>query len=166
MDRALPQGRKAGGMNPPAIEIPRDYNAAHDLIERNLRAGRSDKVAFIDDAGPTTFGELAERANRFGSGLQALGLVMEERVLLALSDTIDFPTAFLGAIKAGIIPVTVNTLLTAGDYAHMLADSRARALVVSEHLLPQFAPLVAKMPFLRQVIVSGRRAQGSTSVED
>ena len=149
-------------MNPPAIDIPRDYNAAHDLIERNLRAGRSDKVAFIDDAGPTTFGELAERVNRFGSGLQALGLGMEDRVLVALSDSIDFPTAFLGAIKAGMIPVTVNTLLTLRDYAHMLADSRARALVVSEHLLPQFAPLVGKMPFLRHVIVSGRGAQSPT----
>jgi len=153
-------------MNPPAVDIPRDYNAAHDLIERNLRAGRAGKIAFIDDSGSTTFGELAERVNRFGSSLQALGLAMEDRMLLVLTDTIDFPTAFLGAIKAGIVPISVNTLLTSDDYAHMLADSRARALVVSEHLLPQFEPLVAKMPFLRQVIVSGRRAQGRTTVED
>ena len=151
-------------MNPPAVDIPRDYNAAHDLIERNLKGGRANKVAFIDDTGRYTFGELAERVNRFGSGLQALGLGMEDRVLLALADTIDFPTAYLGAIKAGIIPVTVNTLLTPADYAHMLADSRARALVVSEHLLPHFAPLVGKMPFLRQLIVSGRSEQGYLSV--
>jgi benzoate-CoA ligase len=150
--------------SPPAVHIPRDYNAAHDLIERNLLAGRAGKVAFIDDAGRYTFGELAERVNRFGSGLQALGLAMEDRVLLVLTDTIDFPTAFLGAIKAGIVPVSVNTLLTSGDYAHMLADSRARALVVSEQLLPQLEPLVAKMPFLRQLIVSGRNAMGRTSV--
>jgi len=152
--------------SPPAVLIPRDYNAAHDLIERNLREGRAGQVAFIDDAGRYTFGELAERVNRFGSGLQALGLAMEDRVLLALTDTIDFPTAFLGAIKAGIIPVAVNTLLTSSDYAHMLADSRARALVVSEHLLPLFAPLVGTLPFLRHVIVSGGRTKGSKSVED
>jgi len=70
--------------------------------------------------------ELAERVNRFGSGLQAMGLAMEHRVLLALTDTIDFPTAFLGAIKSGIIPVAVNTLLTSRDYEYMLCDSRAR----------------------------------------
>jgi benzoate-CoA ligase len=87
-------------------------------------------------------------------------------VLLALADSIDFPTAFLGAIKAGIIPVSVNTLLTPKDYAHMLADSRARALVVSERLLPQFEPLIGQMPFLRHVIVSGRGAKRSPSVED
>jgi benzoate-CoA ligase len=152
--------------SPPAVHVPRDYNAAHDLIERNLLAGRAGKTAFIDDSGRCTYGELAERVNRFGSGLLGLGLAMEDRVLLALADTIDFPTAFLGAVKAGIIPVAVNTLLTPKDYAHMLADSRARALVVSEHLLPQFEPLLCKMPFLRHVIVSGRRARGSAAVED
>ena len=153
-------------VSPPKIHIPRDYNAAYDLIERNLRAGRAGKVAFIDDTGRYTFGELAERVNRFGSGLQAMGLAMEDRVLLALVDTIDFPTAFLGAIKAGIIPVSVNTWLTRGDYELMLADSRARALIVSEHLLPQFAALIGRMPFLRHVIVSGRRAAGLTTLED
>ena len=153
-------------VTPPKVDIPRDYNAAHDLIERNLRAGRADKVAFIDDAGQYTFGELAERVNRFGSGLRAMGLGMEDRVLLALADTIDFPTAFLGAIKAGIIPVSVNTLLTTNDYEHMLGDSRARALIVSERILPQFDPLLGRMPFLRHVIVSGRRLPGRTALED
>ena len=153
-------------VSPPKIHIPRDYNAAYDLIERNLRAGRSAKVAFIDDAGQYTFGELAERVNRFGSGLLAMGMEMEHRVLLALTDTIDFPTAFLGSIKAGIVPVAVNTLLTPKDYEYMLSDSRARALVLSEHLLPQFAPLIGKMPFLKHVIVSGRNAQSRIAFAD
>src|SRR3989442_13250726 len=91
---------------------------------------------------------------------------MEHRVLLALTDTIDFPTAFLGAIKAGIIPIAVNTLLTPKDYEYMLSDSRAKALIVSEQLLPQFAPAIGKLPFLKQVIVSGSSAQGHTALED
>jgi benzoate-CoA ligase len=153
-------------VSPPVIHVPRDYNAAYDLIERNLEAGRESKVAFVDDAGQHTFGELAERVNRFGSGLQAMGLEMEDRVLLALTDTIDFPTAFLGAIKAGIVPVAVNTLLTAKEYEYMLSDSRARALVVSEHLVPQFAPLVGRMPFLKHLIVSGTSARGCTAFKD
>ena len=153
-------------VSPPTIHVPRDYNAAHDLIERNLQAGRAGKVAFLDDTGRYTFGELAERVNRFGSGLASLGIGMEDRVLLALADTIDFPTAFLGAIKAGIIPISVNTWLKPSDYEHMLADSRARALVVSEHLVPLFATLASRMPFLRHVIVSGRRASGRTALDD
>ena len=142
-------------VSPPAVRIPRDYNAAYDLIERNLAAGRAAKLAYIDDVGQYSFGQLAERVNRFGSGLQALGLEMEHRVLLALTDTIDFPTAFLGAIKAGIVPVAANTLLTPKDYEYMLSDSRAKVLVVSEQLLPQFAPVIGKLPFLEHVIVSG-----------
>src|SRR6266850_1812369 len=152
-------------VSPPKIHVPRDYNAAYDLIERNLAAGRAGKVAFVDDAGETTFGQLAERVNRFGSGLRAMSIEMEHRVLLALTDTIDFPTAFLGAIKAGIVPVAVNTLLTPKDYEYMLADSRAKALVVSESLLPQFASVIGKLPFLKHVIVSGN-ASGHIALND
>jgi len=152
--------------SPPAVKIPRDYNAAYDLLERNLAAGREARIAYIDDGGRYTFGQLAERVNRFGSGLRALGLEMEQRVLLALTDTIDFPTAFLGAIRAGIVPIAVNTLLTPKDFEFMLSDSRAKALVVSDQLLPQFAPLLPRLPFLKHVIVSGGNAQGHTALKD
>src|SRR5438067_8114473 len=99
--------------NPPQISFPAEYNAAHDLIERNLQAGRADKIAYIDDRGAYTYGEIAERVNRFANALRGLGLRREERALLCLHDTIDFPTAFLAAIKAGIVPIAANTLLTA-----------------------------------------------------
>jgi benzoate-CoA ligase len=91
---------------------------------------------------------------------------MEQRVLLCLHDTIDFPTAFLGAIKAGIVPVAVSAMLTAVEYEHMLIDSRARVLFVSESLLPIFAPLLAKAPMLRHVVVSGSNAQGHMLFSD
>src|SRR5258708_36192828 len=86
-------------VSPPIINIPHDYNAAHDLIERNLSAGRGAKVAYHDASGSHTYGDLAERVNRCASALTDIGLEMEQRVLLCVHDTIDFPTAFLGAIK-------------------------------------------------------------------
>jgi benzoate-CoA ligase len=141
--------------SPPRLTFPADYNAAHDLIERNLVGGRASKISYVDDRGSYTFGELAERTNRFAHALVAtLGLRREERVLLCLHDTIDFPTAFLGSIKAGIVPIAVNTLLTANDYDYMLRDSRARAVIVSAPLLPTFAPLLAKNDGVAHVIVS------------
>ena len=85
------------------------------------------------------------RVNRFASVLRRLGVRPEERVLIAMRDTIDWPVAFLGAIKAGVIPVAANTLLTTSDYAYMLEDCRARALFVSPELLPQFAPLLSRI---------------------
>jgi len=143
------------GASPPRVEIPRDYNAAHDLVERNLAAGRAGKIAYIDDAGTYTYSDLAERVNRCAGAFTALGLRPEERVLLCHLDTIDFPAAFLGAIKAGIVPIAANTLLTTHDYDYMLRDSRARALVVSVQLYPAFAPILGKHPHLQHVIVSG-----------
>jgi len=153
-------------VSPPRVEIAREYNAAEDLIERNLGAGRGGKVAYVDDAGQATYAELAEHVNRFGSGLGALGLRMEDRVAIAMLDTIDWPVAFLGAIKAGIVPIALNTLLTTKDYEFMLSDSRAQALLVSEALLPAFAPLIGKLPFLKHVIVSGADARGHVAFRD
>ncbi len=138
-----------------SITLPRDYNAAVDLIERNLSAGRGDKIAVIDDAGSYSYRELAARVDRAANALRKLGLEPEQRILLCLLDTIDFPTVFLGAIKAGIVPIPVNTLLTTADYDFMLRDSRARALIVSDALLSRFTPILSSQPALRHVIVSG-----------
>jgi benzoate-CoA ligase len=143
------------GLRPPPLEIPREYNAAHDLIERNLAAGRAGKTAYIDDQGSYSYGELALRVNRCANALVGLGLEAEQRVLLCLLDGIDFPAAFLGCIKAGLVPVAGNTLLKTADYDYMLRDSRARALIVSSPLLPAFAPLFGTLPHLDHAIVSG-----------
>jgi len=152
-------------VSPPVIEVPREYNAAHDLVERNLAAGRGKKVAYIDDAGRYTYADLAERVNRAANALTGLGLEMEQRVLLVHLDTIDWPSVFLGAIKAGIVPVAVNTLLTPADYEFMLKDSRARALVVSEQLLPNLEAGIKASPHLKHVIVSGKNAGKHLSLQ-
>src|SRR5262249_54009906 len=85
---------------------------------------------------------------------------MEQRILLCLHDGIDFPIAFLGAIKAGVVPVAVSALLTPHEYEHILVDSRARVLVVSESLLAMFAPLLDRARLLHHVVVSGASAHG------
>ena len=88
--------------SPPQIHIPRDYNAAHDLIERNLAGGRGGKVAYIDDAGSYTYGDLAERVNRCANALVDLGLRREERVLLCHLDTIEFPALTPGTYRVRV----------------------------------------------------------------
>ncbi len=136
-------------------ELPRRYNAAVDLIERNLTGARANKVAFRDDKEAITYAELAVRVDRAANALLGLGLQPEQRVILCLLDTIDFPVAFLGAIKAGIVPVPINTMMTPQDYDYILRDSRARALIVSDALLPKFQKIRDGQPHLRHVIVSG-----------
>ena len=146
--------------------VPRDYNFAADILKRNLDAGRADKIAYIDHRGRYSYGDLADRVERFGHVLRSLGLRGEERILICLLDTIDWPTAFLGAIKAGVVAVPVNTLMTEPDYQFMLDDSRARILVVSEELLPKFERAIAASKTIAHVIVSGDRAHGHLRFAD
>src|SRR5260221_8986922 len=134
------------------------YNATVDLLERNL--ARPDRPAFRQDGRVTTYGALCERADRAGNALRALGVQMEQRVLLCMLDTPDLPAVFWGAMKAGLVPVPLNTLLTTADYEYLLRDSRARALGVSSALLPKGAPALRGQPFLTSVVVSGRSAPG------
>ncbi len=142
------------------------YNAALDLLDRNLAEGRADKLAVIDDRGSYTYGEVTARANRFANALTALGIEREQRILLCLLDSVDFPAAFLGAMKAGVIPVCVNTLLTAHDYDYMLEDTSAKALIVSSALLPVFEPILDKhRDTLKHVVVSGADAGGHESMD-
>ena len=132
------------------------FNFAGYLFERN--AGHPAKTAFIDDHGPIGYGALADRAARVAAGLLAAGVRREERVLLLMEDCNDWPASFLGAIYAGIVPVAVNTLLTADDYRYMLDHCRAEVALVSKALLPVVleadrglasAPEPARRPRLR-----------------
>jgi len=159
--------RVAGtGAAEPVGAVPRDYNFAADVLQSNLDAGRANKPAYIDARGTHTYGQLADRVARFGTALRGLGIKREERVLIALLDTVDWPTAFLGCLKAGIVAVPVNTLLTEDDYLFMLADSRAKCLVVSEALFSRFEKLIKQSPDLEHVIVSGDSPHGYRLFED
>src|SRR6202451_2395770 len=145
-------------MSAPVDAVPRDYNFAADILKRNRDPGRGEKLAYIDHRGGYSYAALAARVERFGHVLRALDVRREERVVMCRTDTIDWPTAFLGAIKAGVVAVPVNTLLTEDDYRFMLEDSRARLLVVSEELLPTFAKAIETSKHLVHVIVSGDAA--------
>ena len=146
--------------------IPRDYNFAADVLQRNLDAGRAEKPAYIDGRRTLTYRQLADHVARFGAALRGLGIHREERVLLALTDTVDWPIAFLGCLKAGVIAVPVNTLLTEDDYHFMLTDSRAKCLVVSEALFPKFETIIKRSPDLEHVIVSGSNPHGYRLFDD
>lgn len=141
--------------SPPRVDVPRDYNAAHDLLARN--ASRSGKAAYIDGAtGATlTYGELTDRAHRFANALRAQGMAPESRAMIAMLDTPEWPVVFLGCILAGVVPVAANTLLTTKDFEFMLRDSRAQVLFVSKPLLPAFEPLIGEIGSLRSVVVAG-----------
>ncbi|MEZ4589267.1 MAG: benzoate-CoA ligase family protein [Gemmatimonadales bacterium] len=143
------------------------FNAAVDLVDRHAPAGRADKAAFVDPTRTLTYAELEERSNRFGRALLALGVRPEQRVVMILLDTADFPVAFLGALKAGVVAVPVNTLLSAEQWHYMIEDSRAAAVVVSAELWERAAPVVERVRGARrlEVIVAGGNAADGLELE-
>jgi benzoate-CoA ligase len=137
------------GITPPAEH----FNFAHHLLEIN--APCATKAAFVDDQGALTYGLLDSRVRRMATALRAMGLRREERVLLLMHDCNDWPVSFLGAMYAGLVPVAVNTLLTADDYAYMLEHSRSQAVLVSGALLPTLTAALTRSDHeVQKVIVS------------
>lgn len=133
------------------------FNFAQHLFQANAERGA--RTAFIDDLGTLGYASLEERARRLATGLRAQGIRREERVLLLMQDCNDWPVSFLGAIYAGLVPVAVNTLLTADDYAYMLEHSRAQAVLVSGTLLPILTAAMVKSDHeVGKVIVSRPQA--------
>ena len=136
------------------IEVaPERLNFAQHLLD--LNAARADKTAYLDDAGSLSYGQLAAAVRRFAGALESLGLRREERVLLCVHDCTDWPVAFLGCLYAGVVPVAVNTLLGAADYAYMIEHARARAVIVSQALLGTLGQAITQAGIpAGQVIVS------------
>lgn len=115
-------------------EMGERFNFAQHIF--TINAGRAEKRAVRCDHDQLTYGALAEHARRLAAGLSAAGVRREDRMMVFMQDVCHWPVSFLGAMYGGVVPVAINTLLTAPDLAYMLANSRARAVAVSGALLP------------------------------
>jgi benzoate-CoA ligase len=153
-----------GSVEPP----PEAFNFAAHLLAANSE--RPNKAAFIDDVGVVAYGELDNRARRFAAALKERDVKREERALILMQDGADWPVAFLGAMLAGVVPVAVNTLLTADDLAYMLEHSRAQIAFVSGAVKPALKAALAKSDHeVHDVIVSRPahpRDSGEVEFED
>jgi 4-hydroxybenzoate-CoA ligase len=135
-------------------ELRRPYNAVTDFVDANVARGLGNKIAFIDPERSLTYGGLQARSTRFANALRELGVEHEQRVALLLNDTVDYPVAFWGTIRAGAIAIPLNTYLPHPQYAYILNDCRATALVVDATLAETIAPMLhrlARKPVLIEV---------------
>ncbi len=123
-----------GSEDPPVIRTSAAFNVAVPLIDRHLAEGRGEKTVIRTADAEVTFAQLAERVNRWGNALGTLGVKPAERMLMVVKDCPEFFHLFFGAIKAGIIPIPVNTMLRAADYKFLIEDSDCKILVYSPEL--------------------------------
>jgi 4-hydroxybenzoate-CoA ligase len=133
-------------------------NSALYFVDRHVGLGRGDRLAFMEVAAGgrrLSYAALAEQSARMADLYRRHDLRAEDRAAMIVLDKIEFPIIFWGSIKAGIIPVPLNTLLSPDYYEIILNDSRARALFVSAELLPAVEPLLARLAFLKKIFVIG-----------
>ena len=145
----------------------RPYNAVSDFVDAHIAAGRGNKVAFVDTERSLTYSELQARSIRFANALRNLDIDHEQRVALLLNDTVDYPVAFWGAIRAGCVAIPLNVYLTLPQYAYILADCRARVLVVDAALVELIAPVLDELARrLTVIVVGGKKQPGTHAFED
>ena len=131
------------------------YNAAEWLVDRNITAGFANRVAFRVDGVDTTYGELQRQVWRVQHALAALDVRKGERVAMVVNDELAFPAWFLGALRSGVVPVPLSTMLTAADLGAIIADSEAGVVVVSNDYAAHLQAITAAAPDVRAAIVIG-----------
>jgi benzoate-CoA ligase len=142
--------------------LPEHFNAAAFFVDRHLAEGRGARTAHRFAGRSVSWAELAESVDRCGNALAALGVEIEQRVLIVLNDSPAFAATFWGAVKLGAVAVPVNTLMTPQEYEFLLTDSRARVAVVDEAVAGRLLASRHRCPWLRAVVVVGNRGLPGT----
>lgn len=133
------------------FQCPQRYNASRLLFD-NLGRGLSEHPAVITETGAVSYGELAREANRFGNLLLASGLIPGARVVCFMDDEPAYPAAIMGAMKAGLVPILVNTLSTPDLLRYYIEDSGAGAVIASSGFTDRFTPSLLKGTNCRTLI--------------
>ncbi|MGC1504086.1 MAG: benzoate-CoA ligase family protein [Sulfitobacter sp.] len=142
-------------------------NAAHYFVDRHITEGRGAKAAYVEaETGRTlSYAQMAQGAGQVAGALLGAGIRPEERAAVLVLDQIEFPQIFWGALKCGVVPVPLNTLLATPVYDVILRDCRAAILFVSAPLWDVVAPAVADNPYIRQVVVIGDAPEGTVNFD-
>lgn len=148
-------------MSAPRLELPDPYNAATTFVDDVVAGGRGERTALFHEDRRFTYRQVQEAVNRAGNAFRALGLDLEQRVLLVLPDCPEFAFSFFGAIKVGAVPIPVNPWMKARSYEYLLDDSRARIAVVHESALPEVEAVRPRARHLRHVVAVGTTRDGT-----
>lgn len=144
-------------------QIPSHFNIGAACTDKHLGTPQASNIAMIveDDTLGTdsiTFAELSAKTDQFAQLLRNGGVKAGDRVLIRLPNSLDYPIAFLGAMKMGAIAVPTSTLLTAEEVAYLAKDSGASVLVTDALAWPpismRLTEQVLELPNLKHVFLT------------
>ncbi len=131
------------------------FNASVYLLDRQVEAGRGGHLAVTGPAGSLTYAELAERVAAFASGLQALGVRPEERVVLVASDRPETVITFLALLRMGAVAVPVSTMYNGAELGELLRDTRARVVVATSEFAAVTREAMSLAPEAGTLVLAG-----------
>lgn len=146
--------------------MTKNANAAAYFVDRHIDEGRAETPAFREATGDKrtlSYGDLAKDTGCVASALSRAGIRREDRAVMLVLDQIEFPQIFWGCLKAGVIPVPLNTLLATSVYELILNDARPTCLFVSVELWPVVQDAALACDHLKCIVVIGEAPDGTTA---
>jgi benzoate-CoA ligase family protein len=159
MSIVFPRGRMG-----PAMPVE-SFNASAYLLDRQVEAGRGGHLAVAGPAGSLTYAELAQRVAELASGLRALGVRPEERVLLVTSDRPETVITFLALLRMGAVAVPVSTMYNGAELGELLRDTRARVVVATAEFAATAREAIGLAPEASTLLLIGEAGEAGEAGE-
>jgi benzoate-CoA ligase family protein len=135
------------------------FNASVYLIDRQVSAGRGDRLAIAGPAGSLTYAELAARVAELAAGFGVLGVRPEERVVLSATDRPETVVTFCALLRMGAVPVPVSTMYHGGELGELLRDCRAATVVATPECAATAREAIGMAPEVRTLVLTGGAGQ-------
>ena len=140
--------------NDPAI--PEYVNATDLLLDRHVEGGRADKTALISDGEAISYRALLAEVCRAANGLCAAGLPERSRILISATDTLASVAIWLGALRAGLVPVSISDLYKTDQLVYFIRDTAATAVFIDDRQMAKIIEAQDILPAtLRTILVNG-----------
>ncbi len=149
-----------------ASQLDEAHNVAAWLVDRHVAVGRGDRVAVRCEGVDTTYRELLDEVYRAQHALDQLGVAEGDRVALVLKDNLAFTAWFLGALRSGIVPVPLSTMLTGSELGSIVADAGASVVVLDSAYAALASEITGAAPMVTGIVVCGEVAAGTTPAAD
>ena len=134
-------------------EVPEYFSPTSYLLDRHVENGEGDRVALRVDGDAVTYSELLSAVGRAANSLSDAGVRSEDRILLFGSDSLEYLSCWLGAVRIGAVPAVVSDRYPADQLQYFLRDTAARALLIDVEQWDKLTSIADDLPEALSVVV-------------